>query len=117
MQLTVAQRQQRQTALTRANSVRTQRAEIKRELASGELSLAALLNDPPEVILNASIGDVLEWLPGIGRWRCQRILSPGAGSPGVGRMVAVAHLSAASKARILTRFEQHAPLRRLRIVA
>jgi hypothetical protein len=85
------------------------RAGIKRELADGACTLAELLLDPPAVILKAPIGEVLEWVPGVGPWRCGRILAAGPGSPGVGRMLHVEHLSNASKQRILTRFEMHVP--------
>lgn len=111
MMVTEAQRQQRREALLRANKVRTARAEIKRQLADCEVTLAELLDDPPPAILNAPIGDVLEWAPGIGRWRSGRILAAGTGSPGVGRMVHIEHLSDASKGRILARYEEWVPFR------
>jgi hypothetical protein len=109
--MTEAQVQQRRQALRQANTVRTQRAEIKRRLAEGELTLAQLLSDPPPAVCNATIGEVLEWAPGIGEWRSKRILGGGQGSPGVGRTVHVEHLSEASKSRILARFEEWVPLR------
>lgn len=109
--MTEQQLGQRREALLKANTVRTSRAEIKRQLLEGELTFAELLEDPPRAVLNAQIGDVLEWLPGIGKWRTQRILAPGPGAPGVGRMVLIEHLSPATKERILSRYEEWVPYR------
>lgn len=106
-----AQAQQRDRALKSANSVRTQRAELKRQLHAHERELADLLADPPACIRKATIGEVLEWLPGIGKWRAQRILAAGMGSPGVGPRVPVFCLSEASKARIVARHEEIRPFR------
>lgn len=102
---------QRREALQRANRVRSARAEIKRQLAEGELSLGELLHEPPDAIRSATIGTVLEWVPGIGHWRAGRILASGTGSPGVGRGVQVDRLSEASKERILVRFDEWVPFR------
>lgn len=106
---------QRREALRRANKVRSARAEIKRQLAAGEVTLAQLLSDPPPAIYSATIGTVLEWVPGIGHWRSGRILATGHGSPGVGRGVHVDCLSQASKDRILVRLEEWVPYRYGRI--
>jgi hypothetical protein len=105
------QRAQRREALQRANRVRSQRAGIKRQLADGELTFAELLAEPPTAIRTATIGSVLEWVPGIGHWRAGRILAQGPGSPGVGRGVLMGHLSEASKRRILARYETYVPFR------
>jgi hypothetical protein len=109
MMVSEAQRRQRSSALGKANHVRTRRAEIKRQLHAFELELEDLLNDPPPEVEKATIGEVLEWLPGIGHWRSQRILSTGYGSPGVGRMVPICNLSYASKDRIVRRYEEIRP--------
>jgi hypothetical protein len=111
MMLTEQQLTQRTNALHSANRVRTRRAEIKRDLASGDLLLAELLEDPPREVLKATIGEVLEWMPGIGHWRAKRILAPGTGAPGVGRDLAIGHLSPASKRRIVMRYEEIRPWR------
>lgn len=115
--MTQEQLQQRRDALQRANGVRTARAEIKRQLAEGEVTLRELLEDPPSPIHNAPIGAVLEWVPGIGHWRAGRILASGPGSPGVGRGIHVGHLSDASKGRILARFEEYVPFRYANLAA
>lgn len=114
---------QRDEALAHANKVRRARAEIKRQLGCGEVTLADLLADPPATIANAKIGDVLVWARGIGRYRASRILAGGPGSPGVGAAVQVAHLSDTTVARILARFEEWVPFNyspereRMRLVA
>src|SRR4051812_50192010 len=78
------QQQQRREALQRANQVRSQRAEIKRQLVDGELTFAELLASPPLAIHTATIGTVLEWVPGIGHWRGGRVLGGGPRPPGGG---------------------------------
>jgi hypothetical protein len=83
MVMTEQQLGQRREALLKANGVRTARAEIKRQLAEGEITLELLLQEPPDAIHNASLGEVLEWAPGIGKWRSGRILAAGPGAPGV----------------------------------
>jgi hypothetical protein len=94
--------EQRRAALKRANRVRYARAELKRQIVAGEVDLAELVLDPPEIMLSAKIGDVLEWGYGIGRWRAQRILAGGVpGRPPVARANArLEHLSAPTRARI-----------------
>ena len=42
-------REQRLRALEQANEVRTARAELKKELASGKIELVQILADPPHV--------------------------------------------------------------------
>lgn len=109
--MTAEQLEQRRDALRRANRVRSDRAAIKRQLAAGELRLDALLIEPPDAIAGATIGVVLEWVPGIGHWRAGRILATGPGSPGVNRGVPLEHLSDASKERIIARFHEWVPFR------
>jgi hypothetical protein len=94
---------QREAALAKGNRIRTARKQIKEELAAGERELAELILDPPDAILTAKVGDVLEWMPGIGYWRAGKILGPGSESPGVGRAVRVGHLSERTRDRIAAR--------------
>ena len=102
-----AVREQRTRALDRANEVRTRRKEIKEELASRELELAELITAPPAEVESAKVGDVLEWMPGIGRTRVKKILA----DTGVGPGVLMGHLSYATRMRICSRLEIHAPVR------
>lgn len=108
---TEARVQQRERALTEANRIRSARRRIKDQLASGEVDLRDLIMDPPDEILTAEIGGVLEWVPGIGRHRATKILSTGNGGPIVGRAVKLEHLSSITRARICGRLELTHPVR------
>lgn len=92
---------QRERALIRANEIRSARREIKTRLASGELGLDELILDPPEECYTAQIGTVLEWMPGVGRWRSSRILAL-QGRP-LRRELVLEHLSAATRAELAER--------------
>ncbi len=65
---------QRLEALQRANEVRRQRAEIKRELRSGGISIARLVISPPEFLLTARLSQILLAVPGHGQVRVNRLL-------------------------------------------
>jgi hypothetical protein len=68
-------REQRLRALEQANEVRTARAKLKRELASGKIELVQILADPPACVRTARIRDVLLVVPKIGSVRAGRILA------------------------------------------
>jgi hypothetical protein len=68
-------REQRMDALGRANVVRTRRAQLKRDLKAGRAQLRALLIDPPEWLLTATVFDLLMALPRWGRVRANRVLN------------------------------------------
>jgi hypothetical protein len=99
-------REQRRAALNRANEVRTARKEIKEQLAAGALELAELIQNPPGEVDKAEIGDVLEWMPGIGRTRVRKILA----SSGVSRSVQMRYLSGATRGRIIAQLDVYAPV-------
>lgn len=63
-------------ALGEANRVRLTRAEIKRGLKDGTLSVAELISMPPEAILNMEIEEFLGALPRWGGQRARRLLDP-----------------------------------------
>ena len=65
---------QRMDALARANQVRTQRAQLKRDLKAGRLSIHQLLLDPPEFVETAKVFDVLLAVPKYGRVKVNKIL-------------------------------------------
>ena len=50
---------QRREALERANAVRTARAKLKKDLASGKADLAPLIANPPEFAASAKVVDLL----------------------------------------------------------
>jgi hypothetical protein len=68
-------REQRLRALEQANEVRTARAELKNQLASGKLELVQILADPPPCVRTARVRDLLLVLPKIGSVRAARILA------------------------------------------
>ena len=65
---------QRREALERANAVRTARAKLKKDLASGDADLAPLIVNPPEFAASAKVVDLLVSLPRIGQVRAHQIL-------------------------------------------
>ena len=68
-------REQRLRALEQANEVRTARAKLKKELASGKIELLQILADPPACVRTARIRDLLVAVPKIGSVRAGRILA------------------------------------------
>ncbi len=68
-------REQRLRALQQANEVRTARAKLKKQLASGKIELVQILADPPACVRTARVRDVLLVVPKIGSVRAGRILA------------------------------------------
>jgi hypothetical protein len=68
-------RQQRLRALRLANEIRSARAQLKKDLASGKIELAQILAQPPECLRTARVRDVLLALPKIGSVKAGRILA------------------------------------------
>jgi hypothetical protein len=66
---------QRMDALARANHIRTQRAQLKRDLKAGRLSIHTLLLDPPEYLETAKVFDMLLAVPKYGRVKVNKILT------------------------------------------
>jgi hypothetical protein len=66
---------QRLDALDRANRIRVQRAQLKRELKSGQTSFDRILLDPPDFVLTAKVYDMLLAVPRLGRVRAGRLLT------------------------------------------
>lgn len=66
---------QRMDALARANQIRIKRAQLKRDLKSGRLSIQALLLDPPEYVETAKVFDMLLAVPKYGRVKVNKILA------------------------------------------
>jgi hypothetical protein len=62
-------------ALKSANQIRTQRAEMKRDLKAGKADIKALILDPPEWLLTAKLFDFLLATPKYGRVKVNRILT------------------------------------------
>ena len=66
---------QRLDALERANVVRTRRAQLKRDLKSGRVSIHTLLLDPPAYIGTAKVFDMLLAVPKYGRVKVNKVLT------------------------------------------
>jgi hypothetical protein len=67
--------EQRRRALLQANQVRTERARLKKDLATGKVGLAAILARPPACARTARVRDLLVVLPKIGSVKAGRILT------------------------------------------
>jgi len=65
---------QRMDALARANEIRIQRAQLKRDLKSGRRSIHQLLTEPPEYVETAKVFDMLLAVPKYGRVKVNKIL-------------------------------------------
>ena len=68
-------REQRLRALRLANEIRSARAQLKKDLASGKIELAQVLARSPECVRTARVRDVLLALPKIGSVKAARILA------------------------------------------
>ena len=65
---------QRMDALQRANEIRTKRAQLKRDLKGGRMSIHDLLADPPEFLETAKVFDMLLAVPKYGRVKVNKVL-------------------------------------------
>jgi hypothetical protein len=61
-------------ALQRANDIRTRRAQLKRDLKAGRVSIHQLLTKPPEYLETAKVFDMLLAVPKYGRVKVNKIL-------------------------------------------
>ncbi len=66
---------QRMDALRRANDVRVQRAQLKRDLKSGSARIEDILGRPPEYVSTAKVFDILMSVPKFGRVKAARFLT------------------------------------------
>ena len=66
---------QRMDALARANQIRIKRAQLKRDLKAGRLSIHSLLLNPPEYVETAKVFDMLLAVPKYGRVKVNKILA------------------------------------------
>jgi hypothetical protein len=65
---------QRMDALTKANEIRTARAQLKRDLKAGRISIQKLILDPPEYLETAKVFDMMLAVPKYGRVKVNKIL-------------------------------------------
>ena len=73
--------QQRLDALERANQIRHERSQLKRDLKHGRVALVPTLTEPPEFLLTAAVLDVLLAAPKIGRVKANKALNRARISP------------------------------------
>jgi len=65
---------QRREALEKANEIRSKRAQLKRDLKAGRISIYDLLVSPPHYIETAKVLDVLLAVPKYGRVKANKAL-------------------------------------------
>jgi hypothetical protein len=65
---------QRMEALQRANHIRTQRAQIKRDLKARRTTIDRLLENPPEYLETAKVIELLLAVPKYGRVKANKVL-------------------------------------------
>ncbi len=63
---------QRRAALQSANTIRTKRAELKRQITAGEASVTDALRDRPEWLHTCKVYTLLLAIPGIGEVKAMR---------------------------------------------
>jgi hypothetical protein len=67
--------EQRRRALRQANEIRSRRAALKKELASGRVRIEDVLAQPPAYAKTAKVRDLLLAVPKVGPARAARFLS------------------------------------------
>ena len=72
---TIARAPQHLQALQRANHVRLARAEVKRQVAAGEVSAADVVLECPQEVEGMEVADLLMSQRRWGRTRCRKFLS------------------------------------------
>jgi len=66
---------QRMDALSRANQIRTRRAQLKRDLKAGRVAIHELLMEPPTYVETAKVFDLLLAVPKYGRVKANKVLT------------------------------------------
>ena len=66
---------QRMEALKRANDIRVRRAQLKKDLKSGDARIEQILSNPPEYVSTAKVFDMLMAVPKFGRVKAARLLN------------------------------------------
>ena len=66
---------QRMDALQKANVIRTRRAQLKRDLKAGRVSIHTLLLEPPEYLETAKVFDMLLAVPKYGKVKATRFIN------------------------------------------
>src|SRR2546427_11072238 len=66
---------QRMEALKRANDIRVKRAQLKKDVKAGSVSIEQILSRPPEYVSTAKVFDMLIAVPKFGRVKAARLLN------------------------------------------
>ena len=67
--------EQRLDALSRANEIRSKRAQLKKDLKQGQKMIDDILAEPPEFIKTAKVIDVLLAVPNCGKVKSAKVLN------------------------------------------
>jgi hypothetical protein len=94
--------QQRLEALSEANRIRTQRAQLKRDLRAGKANINILLLSPPDYMLTAKVSDMLLAVPKYGQVKVNKILQQCRISPSK----TVGGLSQRQRAELVSHFRK-----------
>lgn len=62
-------------ALRRANEIRSQRAQLKRDLKTGAVAITTVIASPPDFLLTAKVFDILLAAPKYGKVKATRFLN------------------------------------------
>jgi hypothetical protein len=62
-------------ALRRANEIRTARAQLKKDLKTGEITIRDIIAEPPEYVMTAKVFDMLMAVPKCGKVKATRFLN------------------------------------------
>jgi hypothetical protein len=65
---------QRMEALRLANTIRSERAALKRDLKAGRVRIDQVLNNPPEYLHTAKVSDIMLAVPRYGRVKVAKVL-------------------------------------------
>lgn len=95
------ERAQKMAALDMANAIRIGRAQVRREIESGEQDLVELILDPPECVVGAKIGTILKWAPRMGASKATRMLRGVVFSTDI----PLEHLGQATREKIVERYQ------------
>src|SRR3954469_14401468 len=66
---------QRMEALKRANDIRVKRAQLKKDLKSGDVSIDDILRNPPEYVSTAKVSAIVRAVPNSARVKAARLLT------------------------------------------
>ena len=75
VQAPLRSRDQRMEALQRANEIRVQRAQLKKDLKAGTVDIESVLSEPPDFVGTAKVIDILMAVPKFGRVKAARFLN------------------------------------------